>query len=120
MGCLAKATMRSRFKVSPKNQRTVDGIVFDSKKEAMRYAELKLLERAGKILHLVMQKSFRVQIAGKHFCTYTADFLYYDRDLDRLVIEDVKSTGTAKDAAYKLRKKAAEIFHGIEVTEVVR
>jgi hypothetical protein len=34
----------------------------------------------------------------------------------KVIIEEVKSTGTMKDAAYRLRKKAAELYHGIEVT----
>ena len=39
----------------------LDGIVFDSRKEAGRYAELKLLERAGHIEDLTLQHiDFRV------------------------------------------------------------
>lgn len=112
--------MASRFQVAPIEKRTIDGIVFDSKKEAVRYAELKLLERAGKIRDLMMQIKFPVTINGKHYCTYTADFVYFDCKLDRTVIEDTKSTGTAQDAAYRLRKKAAELHHYINVDEVIR
>ena len=36
----------------------VDNIKFDSKKEANRYTELKLLERAGKIFALALQRKF--------------------------------------------------------------
>ncbi|MBN1114444.1 MAG: DUF1064 domain-containing protein, partial [Oligoflexia bacterium] len=39
---------------------TVDGITFDSKKEADRYSELKLLERAGKIKDLILQPKFEI------------------------------------------------------------
>jgi hypothetical protein len=115
---LTRAPARSRFPVAPKIDRTVDGITFDSKKEATRYATLKLLERAGKIEDLRLQQKFPVDIKGSHFCTYTADFCYWDVDLGREVIEDTKSTGTAKDAAYRLRKKAAELSHGIKIDEV--
>ena len=38
---------------------TIDGITFDSKKEARRYQELKLLERAGEIQNLELQKKRR-------------------------------------------------------------
>jgi len=115
----ASRARRSRFQVAPKIERTLDGITFASKKEATRYATLKLLERAGKIRDLKLQPKFPVEINGRPFTTYSADFSYYDRELGRVVIEDSKSTGTAKDAAYRLRRKAAELAHGIEVVEVL-
>ena len=108
--------MRPRFQVAPVEQRTMDGIVFASKREMKRYAELKLLERAGDIHRLDLQPEYEVFIDGRHFCTYTADFRYITTDLE-IVVEDVKSTGTAKDAAYRLRKKAAELYYGMKVTE---
>lgn len=110
---------KGRFAVAAKVDRTLDGVLFDSKKEATRYAELKLLERAGQIECLEVQPSWNIEIGGKHFCRYTADFSYLDKKRGP-VIEDTKSTGTAKDAAYKLRRKAAELAHGIRVTEIVR
>lgn len=112
--------MGNRFQTSPAAARTIDGITFDSKKEAYRYQELRLLERAGQIRDLILQQKFPVDIGGKHFCNYTADFVYFDCLLDRTVVEDTKSTGTAKDAAYRLRKKAAELHHKIKVDEVIR
>lgn len=110
---------RGRFPVAEKAARTVDGIVFDSKKEAARYAELRLLVRAGQISELEAQVPCNVRIAGRHFCTFTCDFVYRERD-GKLVYEEVKSSGTAKDAAYRLRRKAAELYHGIEVTEIIK
>jgi hypothetical protein len=115
----AHSPARSRFQVAPKAERTVDGVVFDSKKEATRYATLRLLERAGKIEDLRLQQKFPVEINGSHYCTYTADFVYFDCHLGREVIEDTKSTGTAKDAAYRLRRKAAELSHNIKIDEVL-
>ena len=112
-----RAPARGRFPVAPKAERTVDGHVFDSKREAIRYGELKLLERAGVISKLKVQPSWNVEIGGKHFCRYTADFEYMHHA--ERVVEDCKSTGTAKDTAYKLRKRAAELAHGIRVTEYV-
>ena len=110
---------RGRFAVSAKPDRTVDGTLFDSKKEATRYAELKLLQRAGEIECLEIQPSWNIEINGKHYCRYSADFSYIDKRRGS-IIEEVKSTGTAKDAAYRLRRKAAELAHGIVVTEVLR
>ena len=111
-----KSTKRGRYPVAPKDQRTVDGRVFDSKREAARYAVLKQQERAGLISHLELQPVFKVTINGHHFCRYSADFAYF-RNGER-VIEDCKSSGTAKDAAYRLHKRAAEMFYSIKIVEV--
>jgi len=109
---------KNRYKVSPVQERTLDGIVFASKKEMNRYAELKLHSRAGIISDLELQPEFKVSINGIHYCTYTADFKY-TRD-GQCVIEELKSSGTAKDAAYRLRKKAAELFYGIKIEVIVK
>jgi Protein of unknown function (DUF1064) len=108
--------MPVKYKVAAEIERTVDGIVFDSKREAARYAQLKLAEKAGLIRNLVLQPEYPVEINGKHYCTYTPDFRYTEAETGKEIIEEVKSTGTMKDPAYRLRKKAAELFHGVEIT----
>jgi len=57
---------------------TVDGIRFDSKREAERYSELKLLERAGIITDLKLQPKFELipKHNGNRALTYIADFSY--------------------------------------------
>jgi hypothetical protein len=116
----ARSPARGRFPVAPVEERRIDGITFDSKREATRYATLKLLERAGKIEDLRLQQKFPVDIGGKRFCVYSCDFMYWDVALGREVIEDVKSkNGTSKDPAFRLRKKAAELYHGIKIDEVL-
>lgn len=64
---------------------TVDGITFDSQKEVNRYCELKLLQKAGEITELELQKEFVLipnqYIDGKlveRKCSYKADFYYFD------------------------------------------
>ena len=111
---------RGRFPVADKSERTVDGIVFDSRREAEHYGELKLRERSGLIRDLQVHPSWDVIIGGMKFCRYTADFIYLDLRTKghQLVVEDVKSSGTRRDAAYRLRKKAAELAFGFKVTEV--
>lgn len=111
--------MPPKFQVSRREDRTADGIVFDSKREMVRYLELKLAQKAGLIHSLMVQPSFPVKIGETHFCTYTADFMYIASEGNDWIIEDVKSTGTAKDAAYRLRKKAAELFHGIKIRQII-
>lgn len=110
---------RNRFKVAPKEQRTLDGLEFASKREMMRYAHLKQAQRAGLICDLELQPAFPVMIGGHKFCTYTADFRYFDVATRLFEIEEVKSSGTAKDAAYRLRKKAAELYYGIKVKLII-
>jgi len=68
----------------------IDGIKFDSTKEANRYCELKLLLRAGKITNLCRQVRFLL-IPGsikERPMYYVADFVY-DED-GQTIVEDVK------------------------------
>lgn len=100
----------------------VDGIVFDSKKESERYAELKLLERVGEIKALQLQPRFELQPPfdknGKHYrkIEYVADFMYADNRTGKVVVEDVK--GKLTDI-YKLKKKMFEYaYPEYEITEI--
>ena len=88
----------------------VDGIRFDSEKEAQRYAELKLLERVGEIYDLQRQVPFVVipeqrDSNGKLLeseVKYIADFTYKEKGSLRRVVEDVKGL---KTEVYKIKKK---------------
>ena len=86
----------------------VDGIKFDSKKEARRYGELKLLEKGKVISDLKLQPKFELipkqKYQGKTIrkTSYIADFQYYDIKNDKVIVEDVK--GYLTDV-YKLKKK---------------
>lgn len=97
----------------------VDGITFDSKKEAERYKELKLLERAGQIHGLELQRTFELipsfKMEGKTIrgVSYRADFCYYDGA--RYVVEDVKGY---KTDVYKLKAKLFAYRYGFQITEV--
>ena len=110
---------RGRFPVADKTRRTEDGHVFDSLAEKARYTQLKLMTRAGLIVSAIeVQPSWEIMINGQRLCVYTADFAYECKDRGP-VIEDVKTSGTQKDTAYRLRKRAAELQYGIKVTEVL-
>ena len=103
----------------------VDGIRFDSTKEAKRYRDLRLLEKAGHIRDLELQPRFPLEVVElwrlhgkvKNCGYYTADFRYVDAETAATVIEDVKS-GPTKTAAYRLRKRLVEAIHGVKITEV--
>lgn len=107
----------------------VDGMTFASKKEAKRYCELKMLEKAGEIHKLILQrrlvllapaanapKSHPLQQIGE----YVADFVYCECrnkkcDESRGVVEDVKGFRTP---LYKWKKRHVEIQYGIQIREV--
>lgn len=92
------------------------GVQFDSRKEADRYRDLLLLQRAGQITALELQPRYDFIIAGKklkHY--YKADFRYKDMATGGTVVEDVKGFRT-KD--YKLKKELVEALYGIQITEV--
>ena len=111
--------MPPKYAVAAKGDRTVDGITFDSKGEMKRYLELKFAEKAGLIKDLQLQFAFEVYIEEQKYCTYTCDFSYIEAKTGKIIYEEVKSTGSVKDAAYKLRKKAAELYHGVKITEFI-
>lgn len=95
----------------------IDGITFDSKKEAKRYQDLKLLERAGCIHNLQRQVPF-VLIPKSQYGRerkYIADFTYFENDT--LVVEDVKSKAS-KTPVYELKKRMLAERYGIVIKEV--
>ena len=131
-----------RSKKNKYNAKSVeyDGIKFDSKKEARRYFELKLLEKAGEIEQLQRQTVFELIPAqyvavprygknGKRLkdgvkcveqkCVYIADFTYL-RD-GELVVEDVKGYRDPRSAGYAkfvIKRKLMRWRFGIEIIEV--
>lgn len=100
----------------------VDGIRFDSKKEAKRYQELLLLLKNQSIRDLKLQPKFLLQEGftynGKRerAIYYIADFQYIDVASNRLVVEDVKGWRTD---VYKLKRKLfLFIYHDIDFREI--
>lgn len=115
---------------------SVDGIEFDSKKEAKRYQELLLLQKAGEIYMLERQKTYELLPAQREPDTvgkrggvikgklleraveYVADFVYTDKN-GKTVVEDVK--GFREGGAYAvfvLKRKLMLYRYGIKIIEV--
>ena len=103
------------------NRKTVlDGIKFDSKKEALRWMELKMLEKAGKISDLERQVKY-VLIPAQYLdgklierqCAYIADFRYLENG--QVVVEDTKGVRT-KD--FIIKRKLMLKVYGIAVKEI--
>lgn len=133
----AKASKPAKYR----NKKTVvDGITFDSKREAERWLQLRALQASGAIFELRRQVRYeymlvalkssislpdsiddipRVQ-AGR-VRSYVADFVYWTDD--GMVVEDVKpETKPGKKPyrtkEYKAKKKIVEALYGIKITEV--
>lgn len=97
-----------------------DGIIHDSRKEARRYGQLCVLERAGDIHDLKRQVRFelipkqrRADGAAERACFYVTDFVY--RKGDSQIVEDVKGMKTRD---YIIKRKLMLYVHGITVIEV--
>ena len=111
----------------------VNGEVFDSKKEARRWQELRLLEKAGEISDLRRQVKYILIPAQKEYtveirkngspkrmervvereCTYVADFVYEEDG--KTIVEDAKGM---KTEVYRIKKKLMLYVHGIKIREV--
>jgi len=87
---------------------------YDSKAEAKRAAELKLLQRAGKISDLQEQVPFELipKQAGERAVIYKADFAYWENG--SFVVEDVKGMKTRE---YVIKRKLMLHVHGIRIRE---
>lgn len=112
--------MVKRSKSKMHNIKTeVDGIEFDSKAEARRYSELKLLQRGGVISGLELQKRYELipkqRLSSgmcERACHYVADFVYVMNG--QLVCEDSKGMLT-KD--YIIKRKLMKFIHNIEILQ---
>lgn len=96
---------------------TVDGIIFDSKKEANRYRVLRQLQHLRLITDLRWQVRFNLDVNGHKICYYVADFVYKDVD-NVTIVEDVKSDITRKNRAYRIKLKLMKAIHGIDIREL--
>lgn len=125
-----KRALREQAQEEKKNKYNAEktaynGELFDSTKEADRYAELLLMQRAGKIFDLQRQVKFELippqeRPDGKREfpVRYIADFVYKD-STGRKVAEDVK--GYKNGAAYKMfvvKRKLMLLVHHIAVEEI--
>jgi hypothetical protein len=115
--------------------RTSDGLVFDSSKEARRWEQLLLLQRAGKIVELQRQVTYELipaqyetyprfskkgerlkdgQKLLERAVNYVADFVYTDAETGENIVEDAKGVRTE---AYKIKRKLMLAVHSIRIKE---
>lgn len=98
----------------------VDGITFDSRKEASRYLVLKGMEEDGSIEDLRRQVHYELvpafDVDGKHYrpVYYVADFVYVNKETGKEVVEDVKGMRTD---VYRLKSKLFARRYGMGIKE---
>ena len=96
------------------NRRTqLDGRTFDSGHESEVYARLKLETQAGEHAALMCQAAFLLPGGVK----YIADFVTLERD-GRYRVWDAKSSATARDKAYRIKKRLMRECMEIEILEI--
>lgn len=93
----------------------VDGIRFDSTKEANRYVKLKMMVKAGLIGMLQLQVDFELNPGGTHSLKYIADFVYIDQRTGDSIVEDAKGFRTKE---YRKKKRLMKKIYQIEIKEV--
>lgn len=122
-GDMTPVKIRVEKKSKYMNVRTsVAGIMFDSKVEAHRYMELRMMEGSGLISYLRCQVPFvlipAVTIHGKQIrpMKYVADFCYEQGG--REIVEDVKGGKATRE--YLMKRHLMKHVHGIEIYEYRR
>lgn len=105
----------SRYARSPKEERTFDGIVFDSKPELRRYMELKAEKAGGVVVTFLRQIPFRFP-DEKWWC----DFMVFRAD-GTILVEDVKAIGGHRTEKHiRKMRSMAKYYPEFPVTEIER
>jgi hypothetical protein len=99
-------SLKHKYKAIPTE---IDDIKFHSKKEAHRYADLKLLKKNGEVIFFLMQVPFHLPGGIKYIC----DFQVFWSD-GKITFEDVKGYNTP---LYETKKKIVESLYPIEIVE---
>ncbi len=94
---------------------TLDGITFDSKAEADRYAQLMIRHRARQIRGLRIHRRYPLVVNGIEIAIYEADFFYFDIAAGCEVVEDVKGVRTRE---YRIKKRLMKALYGINIVEI--
>jgi len=117
MGRFPSGKKKGKGRYGNVNKIEHNGIKFDSKREFLRYMDLRILERAGQISDLKVHPKFPIVIGGIEIRIYSkryhangrlmyyeADFSYWDAEAKKLVVEDVKMQSGFRTEVYKIKK----------------
>lgn len=139
--------MRNNYRKNKLNNRsiTIDGITFQSTREGNRYCELKLMQKAGIISDLELQKCYELipahyetvetgeyykrgekkgqpktkQVCIEQSVAYNADFVY--KQDGKTIVEDAKGFKDSSSSTYAkfvIKRKLMLWVHGIRIREV--
>jgi hypothetical protein len=98
--------------------RDAQGIYWHSRKEHRHWLVLRAAEAAGLVRDLRRQVRYRLTVNGVEVGSYVADFVFFDPETDRVVVQDVKSPATRKLPLYRLKKALLRAVWGLAVEEV--
>jgi hypothetical protein len=99
--------LRSKYRAK---RTVIDGITFASRGEALRYQDLRYMEKAGRIKDLQLQVAYPMSVNGYKLCTYVADFVYLEDG--KKIVEDFKGVRTP---IFRLKAKMMKALLGIEL-----
>jgi hypothetical protein len=105
---------RHKYGTAPVEERTYEGVVFDSKGEKNRWCALLWEQCIGDISELERQVEYRLEVNGVLIAKYRPDFRY--RRDGALVVEDFKSKPT-RTRAYLMKRRIMKALYGIDVLE---
>lgn len=112
---LDQSEEKKKKKSKYNNKKTeVNGIEFDSIREAKRYKHLLFLQKIGEIAFLKLQVPYELNPGGTHSLVYIADFVYMEAKTGNWVIEDSKGMRTAE---YRKKRRLMKKVHGITIKE---
>lgn len=114
---MAKRTTKKAPRVKGAKKKVVNGMTFDSTREARRYQDLELMQRSGQISDLRRQVPFAITVNGVFICEYYCDFTYAQPRIGKpaeQVYEDSKGFATE---IYRLKRKLVEAIYGIKIKE---
>lgn len=108
--------LKKQPRVKNAKRKVLNGLEFDSTREARRYQDIAIMQTAGHVRELRRQVPYPIYVKGIFVCDWRADFVYEQKDGDRWIriVEDSKGW---KTDVYKLKKKLIEAEYGFRIKE---
>jgi hypothetical protein len=98
--------------------RDAAGTYWHSRKEHRHWLVLRAAEAAGLVRGLRRQVKYVLLVNGVEVGAYVADFVFFDPETDRVVVQDTKSPATRKLPLYRLKRNLMRAVWGLTVEEV--
>jgi hypothetical protein len=106
----------SKYRNKPFRDRA--GVYWHSRKEHRHWLVLRAAEAAGLVRSLRRQVKYVLLVNGIEVGSYVADFVFFDSETNRVVVQDVKSPATRKLPLYRLKRNLMRAVWGLAVEEV--